>query len=110
MWSDRPGNLPWSLSYQCNIHVRREKCEIRSHTIKVFVCLIKKKENKEKLYSTKEQADFNFCLSHAANAIRYNKLQASFGKCSALREGIVQPILFNDIISISKGGGGEPTC
>lgn len=40
-------------------------------------------------------------MSHAANAIRYNKLQ-SFGKCSALREGIVQPILFNDIISIKK--------
>lgn len=40
MWSDRPGNLPWSLSYQCNIHVRREKCEIRSHTIKVFFLFV----------------------------------------------------------------------
>ena len=87
--SDRPGNLPWSLSYQCNIDVRREKCEIRSNTIKVFFLIKKRKEIK--LYSTKEQANFNFCLSHAANAIRYNKLQ-SFGKHSAQRKGIVQPI------------------
>ena len=61
------------------------KSEIRSNTIKVFF----NKGKERKLYSTKEQADFNFCLSHAANAIRYNKLQ-SFGECRVRREGIVQ--------------------